>query len=84
MRRAGVRIPTAWLLILPVGSLVWTWKYARGVQAVTGGELGRHSAFWILILLGPIGAAIVQASFNSARQFDALPGDRRDLAAIGS
>lgn len=65
MNRSGVtRIPTAWMLVFPISSLFWTWKYARGVQEITRGTSGRHSAFWMLILLGPIGAAVLQSGYN--------------------
>ena len=60
------RIPTAWLLIVPIGDIVWLWKYSVGVENFTRGGLGRHAAFWILFLLGAIGTAIVQSSLNTA------------------
>ncbi|MFI5085827.1 MAG: DUF4234 domain-containing protein [Actinomycetales bacterium] len=64
MNRAGAAIPSAWLLIIPIASIVWTWKYALGVERVTGAGLGRHAAFWLLFLLGGMGAAVVQHQFN--------------------
>lgn len=66
MNRAGAKIPTAWLLIVPIGNIVWIWKYAVGVEEFTNKGMGRHAAFWLLFLLGFIGAAIVQNSFNYA------------------
>ena len=60
------RIPSAWLLIVPIANIVWLWKYSVGVEAFTRNGLGRHATFWILFLLGSIGAAIVQSFFNSA------------------
>ncbi|WP_349898382.1 DUF4234 domain-containing protein [Parafrigoribacterium soli] len=64
MKAAGSKIPTAWLLIVPIGNIVWIWKYAVGVEQFTGRSMRRHGAFWLLFLLGFIGAAIVQSSFN--------------------
>lgn len=69
MNRANVsdqRIPSAWLLIIPILDIVWLWKYSVGVENFTRGGLGRHATFWILFLLRTIGMAIVQNSFNNA------------------
>ena len=66
MNQAGTKIPSAWLLIVPIGNIVWMWKYAVGVEQFTSNRMGRHGAFWLLLLLGLIGAAIVQSSFNDA------------------
>ena len=59
------RIPTAWLLIVPIANFVWYWKYAKGVNEFTAGGTSAGGAFWLLVLLGPIGAAIIQNSFNT-------------------
>ena len=67
---APSKIPTAWLLILPIISYWWLWKYAVGVEETTG--FSRFGAFWLLLLLGPIGAAIVQDSINNAIAAPAL------------
>ena len=64
MNRTGTGIPTAWLLIIPIASIFWLWKYSLGVENFTQRGLGRHAAFWLLFLLAPIGAAIVQSQFN--------------------
>jgi hypothetical protein len=61
---APSKIPTAWLFILPIISYWWLWKFAVGIHATTG--FSRAGAFWLLLLLGPIGAAIVQDSLNNA------------------
>ena len=66
LNESGTRIPTAWLLIVPIGNIVWLWKYAVGVERFTKGQMGRHGAFWLMLLLGLIGHAIVQNSFNNA------------------
>lgn len=71
MNRSGTSIPTAWLLIVPIANFIWLWKYSVGVEAFTRQGLGRHAAFWLLLLLGPIGSAIVQNKFN--RTIEAAP-----------
>ena len=64
MNKYGTGIPTAWLLVLPIANIVWLWKYSVGVEAFTRRGLGRHAAFWLMLLLGTIGSAIVQHEFN--------------------
>ncbi|NVN00632.1 DUF4234 domain-containing protein [Arthrobacter sp. SDTb3-6] len=60
----GQKVPTAWLPIVPVVSFWWMWKFSVGTERVSG--LNRHGAFWLLVLLGPIGAAVVQDQFNKS------------------
>lgn len=64
MNRSGTSIPSAWLLIVPIVGIVWLWKYSVGVEMFTRRGIGQHSAFWLMFLLGSIGAAIVQHEFN--------------------
>jgi Domain of unknown function (DUF4234) len=64
MNKYGTAIPTAWLLIVPIANIVWLWKYSVGVEVFTRRSLGRHAAFWLMLLLGSIGSAIVQHEFN--------------------
>nr|WP_165788178.1 DUF4234 domain-containing protein [Arthrobacter glacialis] len=70
MNALGQKIPTAWLFILPIVSFWWLWKFAVGVEAVSG--FSRNGAFWLLLLLGPIGAAVVQSQINGATVNEAL------------
>jgi prepilin signal peptidase PulO-like enzyme (type II secretory pathway) len=58
-------IPSAWLLIVPIGNIFWYVSYARGVKEFTrtGSTAG---TFFLLVLLSAIGCAIVQARFNRA------------------
>ena len=66
MNRANQgRIPTLWLIIIPFVSIWWLWRYAVGVKEFTQGAFGAGAAFWLNLLLGPIGNAIVQSGFNS-------------------
>ena len=64
MNAKGASIPTAWLIIIPLVNLWWMWKYSEGVEKVTGGKTSGVLCFILLFLLGMIGAAIVQDSFN--------------------
>jgi hypothetical protein len=68
MNNTGTAIPSSWLLIVPIASIIWLWKYAVGVETFTRNGLGRHAAFWLLLLLGCIGSAVVQNEFNKVLQ----------------
>ncbi len=64
MCRLGADIPTSWLMIVPIANLYWLWKYAGGVEQITNKAMSQVVAFILLILLGGIGDAIIQDSFN--------------------
>ena len=64
MNSKGAQIPTAWLLIVPLVNYWWLWKYSEGVELVTGGKLSGVLSFVLIFLLGNIGYAILQDSFN--------------------
>ncbi|HEY0483460.1 MAG TPA: DUF4234 domain-containing protein [Kofleriaceae bacterium] len=61
----GAQIPTGWLLIVPIANIYWLWKWSAGVEHVSRGKLSGPVTFLLMFLLGVIGTAIVQATFNS-------------------
>ncbi|HEU0030788.1 MAG TPA: hypothetical protein VFQ53_09145 [Kofleriaceae bacterium] len=63
MNRLGARIPSPWLLVVPVTAVYWAWCWAEGVQHVTGRRTSAARAF-ALLWLGPIGLVRVQCAFN--------------------
>lgn len=65
MNERGANIPTAFLLIVPFVNIWWLWKWSEGVELVTNKKMSNVIAFLVEILLGPIGDAVVQDSFNS-------------------
>ena len=79
---AQTKIPTAWLVILPVVSIWWEWRYAVGAEEATNSGISRHAAFWLLFLLGPLGALFVQVTLNGAIDAStAKSGSRREPVA---
>ena len=65
MNSRGAQIPTAWIWLIPiVGGIYWLWKYSEGVEVVSGSQTSAGLAFVLLFILGVIGHAIVQSSFN--------------------
>ncbi len=66
MNERGAKIPTAWLILIPLVNFYWLWKWAEGVQHVSG--FSSAGAFLLTWLTGPIGAAVVQSSLNKVAQ----------------
>lgn len=69
----GASIPTGWLLIIPIANLYWIWKWSQGVEQVSRGQMSAAVTMLLMLLLGVIGTAIVQDTFNK------LAGERADL-----
>ena len=64
LNKLGANIPTAWLLIVPLANLYWIWKYAEGVEQVSGGKISAVLALILLLLLSIVGIAILQSEYN--------------------
>jgi len=64
MNTKGAKIPTAWLLIIPLINYLWLWKFCEGVELVTNKEMGAGVAFLLVFVLGVIGMAIIQDKLN--------------------
>ena len=60
----GADIPTAWLIIVPLANLYWIWKYAEGVEKVSGGKITAVMTLILMLLLSIVGMAILQGEFN--------------------
>jgi len=76
----GAKIPTAWLIIIPIVNIWWLWKYSEGVDEVTKGSTSTVMAFILLFLLGFIGAAILQNEFNKLGVPAAAPAPEVPIA----
>lgn len=76
MNSQGANIPTAWLLIVPIVSIWWMWKYSGGVEHVTRGKTSQVIAFVLMFVLGVIGMAIIQDAFNKVADQGQLPNAR--------
>lgn len=65
MNKLGQDIPTAWIWLIPmVGGVWWMWKYSESVENISNGKLSGVLSFILLFLLGNIGQAIIQDTFN--------------------
>lgn len=76
MNSQGANIPTGWLLIVPIVSIWWMWKYSGGVEHVTRGKTSQVIAFVLMFVLGVIGMAIIQDAFNKVADQGQLPNAR--------
>lgn len=68
MVKCGADIPTSWLLIVPIASIYYFWKWCGGVEHVTGGKYSQVIAFILVVVLGLIGMVIIQAELNKAAE----------------
>lgn len=64
MNKLGAKIPTAWLLIVPIVNIYWLWAYSEGVGQVTNNKMSAIVAFILQFCLGFIGSGIIQSEFN--------------------
>jgi hypothetical protein len=65
LTRLGARIPSPWLLAAwPVGPLYFAWCWAEGVGLASGRRTSATAAFLAVVLLGPVGIALLQREFN--------------------
>lgn len=84
MNKRGANIPTAWLIIVPIVSIWWVWKYSEGVEQVTGGKMSGILAFILLFLLSIIGPVIVQDSFNKVGDAAAAQAPTAPVAPVSA
>ncbi|AMM20636.1 hypothetical protein AX769_11395 [Frondihabitans sp. PAMC 28766] len=63
VNRSGAHAMTTWWILCPFGFFWYFWSLAKGIDAVTG--LGTGGDYALLLLLGQLGQAIVQARINA-------------------
>ena len=64
MNSLGAKIPTAWLLIIPIANLYWMWKYCEGFAIYV--KKDNNTILWFLLyfFVGIIMPAIIQSELN--------------------
>jgi hypothetical protein len=60
----GAKIPTAWLLIIPIANLYWIYKYCEGFAQLVKKDNNTLLWFIVSILVWIIMPAIVQSELN--------------------
>ena len=60
----GAKIPTAWLLIIPIANIYWLYKYSEGFAQFA--KKDNNTVLWFILFLfvGIIMPAIVQIELN--------------------
>jgi len=64
MNKLGASIPTAWLLILPIGNIYWLYKYCNGFSTVVKKDNNTILWFLLFLFIGIVMPAIVQLELN--------------------
>lgn len=63
VNRLGAKIPTAFLLWVPLANIWWMWKYSEGVDKVTKGSINKVFVF-IMLIFSLIGLPVLQSKYN--------------------
>ncbi len=63
-RQTGMKIPTAFLLVIPLANYWWMWRYSQVAEVYTKGRVQGAMGFVLLVLLGAIGMGILQDTYN--------------------
>ena len=69
-RTYNAGIPTAWLLIVPIASLYWLWKWSEGAEKATG--MSTVSVFLLWLVIPIVAMPVLVSKFNDAKP--AMPG----------
>lgn len=64
LNRNGAHAMTTWWILVPFSMFWYGWSLAKGISHITG--LGIGGNYVLLLLLGNLGQAIVQARINGA------------------
>jgi hypothetical protein len=64
MKARGIQLPTTWPYFAPIGSYVWLWKFAKGIEAITERRIRAAGAFASVFFLGIIGFIIIRAAIR--------------------
>ena len=60
----GAKIPTGWLLIIPIANIYWAYKYCEGFAENVKKDGNTLLWFIVYVLIGIIMPAIVQSELN--------------------
>jgi hypothetical protein len=78
LRAKGADIPNSILMIIPIISLLWFWKYSQGVEKVAGSKYSAVIVFILFIFTGIGGQIISQLGFNEVSGVPAAPAPMAD------
>jgi|APSaa5957512622_1039677.scaffolds.fasta_scaffold46959_2 hypothetical protein len=77
----GAKVPTAWLLIIPIANIYWLYKYAEGYATTI--KKDNNTVLWFLLFffIGIIMPALVQIELNKIAAPTAAPAATPEPAA---
>ena len=64
MNSLGAKIPTAWLVIVPIANIYWHYKYAEGFATRVKKDNNTVLWFLVIIIVGIVMPALVQSELN--------------------
>ena len=64
MNRLGAKIPTGWLIIIPIVGYYWIYKYCEGFSEVVKKDNNKVLWFLLYLFVGIVMPAIVQSELN--------------------
>lgn len=66
LNERGAQLPTAWLLLIPLVNIWWTFKYYEAAESVTAGKVNGVLMFVLALLVTPIiSQALCQDAYNN-------------------
>jgi hypothetical protein len=69
----GAKIPTAWLIIIPLVNIWWMWKYYEGAEQVTNSKVNGVLMFVLgVFITSLISTALCQDAYNNLSN-DSVP-----------
>jgi len=71
----GAKIPTAWLLIIPIANFYWAYRYCEGFSERVKKDDNTILWFFLYIFVGIIMPAIVQSELNKIAAAPAAPAE---------
>ncbi len=69
----GARIPTAWLLIIPIANLYFWYKYCEGFSTQVKKDNNTILWFLLFIVICPVAMILVQIDLNKLAATPAMP-----------
>lgn len=66
-RQTGMSIPNSVLLIIPLASYWWMWKYGQASEKFVKNKVQAVLVFVLIALLGAVGNAIMQDYYNKQK-----------------
>ncbi|MBN1862469.1 MAG: hypothetical protein JW790_02360 [Dehalococcoidales bacterium] len=65
MEAQGIKLPASAGYFTPIGSYIWLWSFAKGVEAVTARRMRAAGVFAAVFFLGGLGFVIVRVALQS-------------------